>query len=131
MTANKPFKVYPCYSNPDAWDLDEICDVIHNGLIEEFIFTMVQKKAEFPLQRFSMPVTKPVHGLTLDILVDLNELDGEEDLYRMRVKDNTSLGDNDVDVKTDIASLQIIIDAIKNNKPGYCQWVLSLGIVNR
>lgn len=103
---------YPCYDNPDAWEIDDLVDAVSDGLIMDFIFNMLSQKDKMPLGTFSMPVTKPVNGITVDIMVDLNKIDDDKGMYKMRVND---AGDGFMDVMTDIDSIQMVVSAIKNN----------------
>jgi hypothetical protein len=111
--------MFPCYENPDAWDLDELVDSIERGYIIDFILATLPNKAKLTLGTLSMSVTKPVNGMTIYILVDLNEIERQvennceiEDWYIMRVDDD---GDGFMAIKNDIESIQMVIEAIKNN----------------
>lgn len=114
----KAIRMFPYYENPDAWDLDELVDAIELGYIIDFILATLPNKEKLTLGTLSMPVTKPVNGMTVNILVDLNEIERQmeencemEDWYIMRVDDD---GDGFMTIKNDIESIQIVIEAIKN-----------------
>ena len=111
----KPIQMFCYYENPDAWDLDELVDSIECGYIIDFILDTLPNKHKLPLGTLSMPVTKPVNGMTINILVDINEIERQieiDDWYIMRVDDD---GDGFMTIKNDIESIKMVIEAIKNN----------------
>ncbi len=105
---------YPMYTNPDAWELVDLVDAINKGRIIDLILSTLPKKDEIPLGAFSIPLTKPVNGMTVKILVDLNALESDNvlDWYIMQVVDD---GDGFMKIKNDVDSVEMAIVAIQNN----------------
>ena len=109
----KSIKAYPLYSNDDLWELGELVACIQEGSITDFIMTCLCNKDDFLLGTLSMPLTKPVNGMTIDILIDLNAANVEaDDRYFLRVNNS---GDGFIDIKNDIEFIEMAIAAIKNN----------------
>ena len=111
-----PIQMFPRYENPDPWELDELVDAVCDGLVDEFVFSTIPRKNEFPLGMLSMPVTKPVNGMVVMILVDLGAIERGGSLYKMRVveEDGEAWGDGFMDIKTDLVSLEMVTLAIRN-----------------
>lgn len=114
MAAAAPIQCFPRYENANPWELEDLTEGVRDGMIDAFVFDMFAQKDKLPLGTFSFPLTKPVHGLSVYILVDLNTIEKENrELYTMRVKDE---GDGFMDIKTDIDSVQMAVLTILENK---------------
>ena len=112
MSNSQRILLYPRYISENTYKLEEFCDKLSDGTIDEFVMSQYARFNELPLGRFSMNLTTPYNGYEVVIMVDLNVIKNETpiDIYKLRIEHVDS--DAFIDVDSDIVSVQNTIYAI-------------------